>query len=98
MQGQDTRTAVRMPRYLGAKIEFNNRQSLIDCIVRNQSRLGAMLKIETPVDLPDIFDLYINKNDQHYRCELVWSRSKEAGVRFRSEPGSRRPPWLRPVS
>lgn len=98
MNRQDSRAAVRMPKYLGAKIEFNNRQSLINCLVRNQSRDGALLDIETPVDLPEIFDLYINKNDQHYRCALVWKRSKIAGVKFRSEPGSRRPPYLRPVA
>ena len=43
MQSRDLRTAVRMPKYLGAKIQFNNRQSLIDCIVRNQSREGALI-------------------------------------------------------
>ena len=98
MQARDLRTAVRMPKYLGAKIQFNNRQSLIDCIVRNQSRDGALIDIETPVDLPEVFDLHINKNDQRYRCELVWNGTNQAGVRFRSEPGSRRPPYLRPVA
>lgn len=98
MIGHDPRTAVRMPRYLGGKIEFNNRQSVIDCVVRNQSRDGALLRIETPVELPAAFDLHITKTDRQYACELVWNASKQAGVQFRSEPGSRHKPYLRPVA
>jgi len=99
MKRQEKRARVRMPKYLGAKIEFNNRQSLIDCIIRNQSRDGALLKIETPVDVPEMFDLHVNKTEHHFRCQVAWKRPNEVGVRFCSETGRRhRPTYLRPVS
>lgn len=98
MKAHDPRSAVRMPRYLGAKIQCDGRRSVINCIVRNQSRDGALIAIDAPVKLPKQFYLHINKTDRRYGCELVWSGSKQAGVRFRAEPGTRRPPYLQPVA
>ena len=98
MIGHDPRKTVRMPRYLGAKIEFNNKQSIVDCVVRNQSRGGALLRLETPVDLPPSFELSIARHETRYRCELVWSRARLTGVRFEQQDETPRRPHLRPVA
>ncbi len=90
MNSREARASVRMPKYLGAIIEFNNRQSVVDCVVRNQSDGGAFLKIDTPVQMPNVFDLFVAKNRESYRCALVWNGPKEMGVRFCSEAGGRR--------
>lgn len=98
MSNQEQRASARMRKYLGAKIEFNDRQSLLDCIVRNQSEGGFLLNIESPVDLPLLFDLHINKTSQRYRCRLAWNGSTEAGVRSCSVIDIPRKPILRPVA
>lgn len=98
MTVQNARATVRMPKYLGARIEFNNMCSVIGCIVRNQSRDGALLKGESPVELPREFDLHILKTDEFYRCATVWDESKALGVRFLANPALRGRRHLRLVS
>jgi hypothetical protein len=95
---QNARVNVRMPKYLGARIEFNNMCSVIDCIVRNQSCDGALIKVESPVELPREFDLHILKTDEFYRCATVWDESKALGVRFLANPAPRRRRHLHLVS
>jgi hypothetical protein len=97
MTSQDARATARMPKYLGAKIEFNNRQSVVDCVVRNQSRSGAMLKIETATELPSVFDLHIIKTGEHQKCVTVWDRPQALGVRFLQGPKPDRRRFLRVV-
>jgi hypothetical protein len=87
-----------MPKYLGARIEFNNMCSVIGCIVRNQSRDGALLKVESPVEMPREFELHILKTDEFYRCSTVWEGSEALGVRFLANPAPRGRRHLRLVS
>jgi hypothetical protein len=45
----DRRRDNRNRTLLGGKIIFNNRQSVIDCIVRNRSDTGACLQLNSPI-------------------------------------------------
>src|SRR5260370_29330534 len=42
-----------------AKIAFNHRQSVIDCLVRNLSETGACLEVASRAGIPAAFELLI---------------------------------------
>ena len=42
-----------------ARIAFKGRRATIDCTVLNLSDLGACLKVESPIGIPDTFDLVL---------------------------------------
>ena len=55
----DARTTPRRRCLIGARIAFNNRNSTLDCVLRDISPGGARLEHPTPFLLPDAFDLEI---------------------------------------
>lgn len=52
----------------------------ISCIVRNVSATGASLKIESPVGIPEMFDLLLDRASP--KCRVVWRKERRIGVRF----------------
>jgi hypothetical protein len=65
----------------GAVIAFNNRSSTIDCVVRNLSPGGAMLKVSSAVGIPDRFELKLEHEDFRW-CQVKWRRENRVGVAF----------------
>jgi hypothetical protein len=55
----------------GAKIIFNKRLSVIDCVVRNMSPSGAKLHLADLLHVPNEFELYIPKKGCSYRARLL---------------------------
>lgn len=71
------------------------------CVIRNMSSRGAALDVESSLNIPDEFELIVDRDDGHYQCRLVWRKAKLIGVRFHSlsDPGrnaqhSNRETWL----
>ena len=54
--------------------------SVIDCTVRNLSKVGAALDVPTPVGIPDQFDLVIPSDALRLSCRVIWRI--RIGVRF----------------
>ena len=79
---QDRRKTARTRTYFGGQIEFNQRSSLMDCVVRNFSADGAKLVFTNTAAVPQEFSLSIPKQDQIFRARMVWRRANEAGVAF----------------
>jgi hypothetical protein len=67
--------------YLGARIEFNQRRSTMDCLVRDESEGGARLIVTESVTIPAEFDLALRDRTQTRRMTLAWRRGDEVGVR-----------------
>jgi hypothetical protein len=65
----------------GGKIVFNDRNSTIDCTVRNLSEGGALLLVETVIGIPDQFDLRISDGATH-ACRVVRRTPTQIGVEF----------------
>ena len=63
------------------KIIFNDKQSVIDCIVRNLSDGGTCLQVDCTADLPPSFELAIDGEGTR-RCQVVWLSETRAGVEF----------------
>jgi hypothetical protein len=78
----DTRAAPRMRSFRKGKAIFNNRQSTLDCLVRDISSTGARLEVSNAVLLPELFDLYVAQKDVTYRVRITWRAEGEIGVEF----------------
>ena len=68
--------------FLGARIEFNQRRSTMDCLVRDESDGGARLEVLTAATtLPAEFDLNVKDKIRTRRVELAWRKGDQLGVR-----------------
>jgi PilZ domain len=65
------------------KIVFNNKSSVIDCMVRNLSRNGACLLVSSVIGVPSTFDLLIEGDGIGRPCKMVWNNQNRIGVEFR---------------
>ncbi|MCL2385142.1 MAG: PilZ domain-containing protein, partial [Alphaproteobacteria bacterium] len=63
------------------QIVFNDRQSVIDCVVRNLSDKGACLEVTSPIGIPDFFDLDLGQSGFR-SCRIAWRKSRRIGVTF----------------
>ena len=71
----------RLPRrrtLKNGRIVFNNRNSTIDCTVRNLSKDGALLLLPNVVGIPDDFELHIN--GVSHATHVVWRSNGQLGV------------------
>ena len=75
----------RTPRHRvlkAAQIAFKERGAAIDCIVRNLSDTGACLKVESPLGIPETFDLVFGSDQSVRACRVVWRKENQIGVAF----------------
>lgn len=88
------RTNERKRTMLGAQIIFNNRNSTLDCQVRNISPTGARLALSDTVALPEEFDLHVPQKGRTYRAKLRWRHNDSIGVEIegdQAQAGATRP-------
>ena len=78
---KERRKAVRRRVYKGAKISFRGLRATIDCVVRDYSDSGARLGVESPVGIPDNFEL-IRADLPPVMCRVIWRKTSQIGVAF----------------
>jgi hypothetical protein len=78
---QECRAAARHRVLKGAQIIFKAHGTVIDCSVRNLSDRGACLKVETPIGIPDSFDLVLD-HASVLHCHVTWRKATQIGVEF----------------
>jgi PilZ domain len=91
----ETRNSGRVRAILGAQIIFNNRNSTLDCQIRNISQKGARLAFSSSVSIPQEFELSVPQRGRTYRARLRWRDAEGAGVEFideQAQPASGRDP------
>jgi hypothetical protein len=79
---QERRHKPRLRTLRAGKILFNNKRSVIDCMVRNVSTDGACLMVASVVGIPSGFDLLIEGESASRPCNMVWHASNKIGVEF----------------
>jgi hypothetical protein len=79
---EEKRCELRERRLKSGKIEYNNRQSVMDCNIRDVSPHGARLKIANTLGLPDEFQLSIPSVCEKRWARRAWTRYDEMGVQF----------------
>jgi hypothetical protein len=54
----------------------------IDCAIRNMTRSGACLLVESPIGIPDQFELFLSADKSRRQCRVVWRSADQIGVAF----------------
>lgn len=67
----------------GARIVFNGGFSTIDCLVRDLSDTGAKIRVESPIGVPDRFELVLS-DGRTWHCRVRWRDLTEFGAEFLS--------------
>jgi len=78
----ERRRVARQKSFLRGMIYFNNRRSVVDCLIRDISPYGARLTFSDSVTTPDMLDLYIPQKEQTLRSQVIWRHGQEVGVAF----------------
>ncbi len=81
LKDPDRRRVPRRRVLKGAQISFRGLRAAIDCAVRDISEKGARLIVESPIGVPDRFDLVQNGVAPRF-CRVVWRKSTQIGVEF----------------
>lgn len=78
----ERRRTTRQKSFLRGVIHFNNRKSVLDCLVRDISPYGARLIFSGAITIPDVLDLHIAQKEQTLRAHVIWRHGREVGVAF----------------
>lgn len=78
----ERRSSPRKRSFLKGTVYFNNRQSSVDCVIRDLSDDGARLEFGSIVSLPDTVELSVPARGQTHRAEIRWRTDQEIGVCF----------------
>lgn len=77
----------RQKTFLRGRVLYNNRQSSVDCVIRDYSFEGARLVFSEAVPTPDVFEVEIPHKNEIIAASMQWRRDGEMGVQFhRSRP------------
>jgi hypothetical protein len=78
----ERRKVSRQKSFLRGAINFNNRQSVLDCLIRDISPHGARLIFSGAVAVPDVLELHIPQKDQTLRAHVISRHGREIRVAF----------------
>jgi hypothetical protein len=78
---ENNRAAPRQRVLKAGTIAFSG--GAIDCVVRNISQTGAALEVNSPMGIPDEFNLLVAGDKTNRRCHVAWRREKRIGVAFK---------------
>ena len=76
----EKRKDLRRRCYLGGRIEFNQRRTVLPCIVRDRTTQGMRVILEGARALPTEFDLVIADKREKHRAHIVWRTLDTMGV------------------
>jgi diguanylate cyclase (GGDEF)-like protein len=78
---QERHNEVRRRVLKRAQIVFKGHAAVIDCLVLNLEDGGACLKVESPIGIPDSFDLLLDHAFAG-NCRVTWRKATQIGVEF----------------
>ena len=85
----ERRGAPRQKSFLRGCIYFNNRRSVMDCLIRDLTEDGARIIFSHTVNVPDIVELYIPQKEQTLRAHVKWRRGDDIGLDFTNRAAAR---------
>jgi hypothetical protein len=85
---EERRKAPRRRTLKGAKAFFGDFRYSFDCIVRNLSADGALVRSDHSLEIPDDFHLFDANDQSLQKVEVVWRTARDLGVRFIGDPVS----------
>lgn len=78
----EPRKRQRVRTMLGAQIIFNNRNSTIDCQVRNMTDDGAKIVVDGHMTFPQRFEFHVPQKGRSYQAKVIWRQDNETGLEF----------------
>lgn len=78
----EKRHSERRRTYKGGQIVFNHGRSVIDCTIKNMSRGGAALNVESALGIPNEFILVVSSGNVRKACRVAWKTETLIGVAF----------------
>ena len=82
LEEHQDRLQQRQKVFLRAKVLFNNRQSSMDCTMRDYSPRGAHLIFSDSVTVPDAIEVEIPHKAKILPAKVSWRKSGEVGVEW----------------
>lgn len=82
---EERRASVRAPTFKAGEIILPDGGAL-DCIIRNVSDSGCLIKIENAGALPDRISVRIDLDKAPRPVEIIWRSTTLAGAMFIREP------------
>ena len=80
-QLEEHRQATRSKRLKEGRVVFNNKRSVMSCIVRDTSKFGARVTIGEPYLVPFEFEFMV-AGEVPRPARKVWVRQNEMGLQF----------------
>ena len=81
----ENRIVERTRTFLKGRIEYNNGQASMECLIRDLSDSGARIAVSDSVTLPDHFRLFLPKTNRWVDTSTRWRRGGLIGVSFDPE-------------
>jgi hypothetical protein len=78
----ERRRSARSRVIYGGVVGYNQRQSAVECVIRNFSEAGANVEFADRAALPEVIDLLVAKKNRAFAARIVWRRSNKAGLAF----------------
>jgi hypothetical protein len=78
----EKRKVSRRRTLLSGTVVFNQHGSVITCVIKNLSDIGACIEVPSPTGIPDTFELSIEPGGRKEACQVAWRSEKRVGVRF----------------
>jgi hypothetical protein len=78
----ERRRQARSRTFIGAQIIFNQRQSTLDCTIRNLCDHGALIELSDAVATPELFELYFPLKRESRMARARWRDGRRQGVEF----------------
>ena len=78
---EERRQAVRHPTFKAGEVVLED-GTVLDCVIRNVSDSGCLIKIENANALPADIKVRIDRGAQLRRVEIIWRTTSLAGARF----------------
>ena len=79
----ERRRVARHKSFLRGSVHFNNRRSVVDCLIRDISPYGArLIFLDAAATIPDMIELHIPQKEMTLRSHIIWRHGKEVGVAF----------------
>jgi len=84
----DKRKTPRRRVLKDGKIIFADGMRVIDCTIRDMSKVGARLLIASSAGVPETFHLFEKSTGMVYPTTVVWRQTSALGVKFDADPTS----------
>ncbi len=93
----ETRKSNRRRVLKRATALFHNKNSIMECQVRDISDTGCRLRVNGSHQFPHAFTLTVELDGLEADCQIVWRKSSDLGVRFTGSPRKIAPKRLQVV-